>query len=110
MVGQYPLTLTAGALDTIGNLFRSSSFDSAIFISYTTVLTILSVYGLHRLWLVYTYLRWRRNVPQPAPAMTKWPSVTIQLPIYNERYVIERLLNSVAHLDYPPELLDIQIL
>jgi cellulose synthase/poly-beta-1,6-N-acetylglucosamine synthase-like glycosyltransferase len=110
MVGQQPLTLAAGALDTFGKLYRASSFDSAIFISYTTVLTILSVYGLHRLWLVYTYLRWRRNLPGPAPAVVNWPSVTIQLPIYNERYVIERLLNAVAQLDYPRELLDIQIL
>ncbi|MBW2585285.1 MAG: glycosyltransferase, partial [Deltaproteobacteria bacterium] len=39
-----------------------------------------------------------------------WPQVTIQLPIFNERYVVERLIHSVCRFDYPQELLEIQIL
>ena len=42
--------------------------------------------------------------------MATWPKVTIQLPIYNERYVIERLVEAVARFDYPRELLEIQVL
>ena len=37
--------------------------------------------------------------------MTDWPKVTVQLPIYNERYVIERLIEAVAQFDYPRDLL-----
>src|SRR5262249_38733686 len=46
----------------------------------------------------------------PPPEIAQWPKVTVQLPIYNERYVIERLIEAVAQFDYPRELLDIQIL
>ena len=49
--------------------------------------------------------RFFRNVPQK-----DWPRVTIQLPIYNERYVVKRLIQSVCRFDYPRELLEIQIL
>jgi len=55
--------------------------------------------------------RLRNRAPDPAmPAMTVWPRVTIQLPVYNERYVIRRLVGAVAAIDYPRDLLDIQIL
>ena len=49
-------------------------------------------------------------MPGPPPPITEWPRVTIQLPIYNERYVIERLVEAVSRFDYPRELLDIQVL
>jgi len=49
--------------------------------------------------------------PQPIPpAASAWPVVTVQLPVYNERYVVERLIESVARLDYPRESLEIQVL
>src|SRR4029077_9371154 len=50
------------------------------------------------------------RVAGPPPEISVWPRVTVQLPIYNERYVIERLIESVAQFDYPRELLDIQVL
>src|ERR1017187_3677105 len=79
-------------------------------IRYFVVLVILAAYGLHRYFLVYTYFKNRHNVPGPPPDLPQWPKVTIQLPIYNERYVIERLVDAVARFDYPRELLDIQVL
>ena len=79
-------------------------------IPYFVVLVILAAYGMHRYYLVYAYFKNRHNVPGPPPAVTEWPKVTIQLPIYNERYVIERLVDAVARFDYPRELLDIQVL
>ena len=91
-------------------LYQLNSFDLAIMIPYFLVLVILASYGMHRYYLVYAYFKNRRNVPGPPPAITEWPKVTIQLPIYNERYVIERLVDAVARFDYPPELLDIQVL
>jgi len=48
--------------------------------------------------------------PPPPPPVANWPRVTVQLPIFNERYVIERLVEAVSRFDYPPELLDVQVL
>src|SRR3984893_8635650 len=110
MIGEYHLILTAMAQNPFNGLHRFDSFDLVILNSYLIVFAILSVYGLHKGWLVYTYLRWRHNVPSVPPDPAEWPTVTVQLPIYNERYVVERLLDAVARLDYPRELLDIQLL
>jgi cellulose synthase/poly-beta-1,6-N-acetylglucosamine synthase-like glycosyltransferase len=115
MAAQNPLTnywarLTDASLNPFRGLYRINLFDLAILIPYFFVLVILAAYGFHRYWLVYAYFKNRGNVPGPPPAVTAWPKVTIQLPIYNERYVIERLVDAVAHFDYPRELLDIQVL
>jgi cellulose synthase/poly-beta-1,6-N-acetylglucosamine synthase-like glycosyltransferase len=91
-------------------LYQLNTFDLAIMIPYFLVLVILAAYGMHRYYLVYGYFKNRKNVPGPPPPVTEWPKVTIQLPIYNERYVIERLVDAVARFDYPHELLDIQVL
>jgi cellulose synthase/poly-beta-1,6-N-acetylglucosamine synthase-like glycosyltransferase len=77
---------------------------------YFAVMTVLAVYGIHRYQLVYNYFKNGKNVPGPPPSVTEWPRVTVQLPIYNERYVIERLIETVSQFDYPRELLDIQVL
>jgi len=74
------------------------------------VLFVLAVYGLHRYWLVYDYFVYSKNVPPVPPPVTNWPRVTVQLPIFNERYVIERLVEAVSRFDYPAELLDVQVL
>src|SRR5882724_3257942 len=95
---------------TFSGIYHVNSFDLAMMIPYFIVLTILAVYGLHRYWLVYDYYKYRKNVPGPPPAVTEWPRVTVQLPIFNERYVIERLVEAVSKFDYPPELLDVQVL
>src|SRR5438105_556097 len=79
-------------------------------ICYLAVLLGLSLYGLHRYCIIYLFLRYRKNVPQPQSRFAKLPRVTVQLPIFNELYVVERLLKSVAKLDYPRELLQIQVL
>jgi cellulose synthase/poly-beta-1,6-N-acetylglucosamine synthase-like glycosyltransferase len=91
-------------------LYQLNSFDLAVMIPYFVVLVILATYGMHRYFLVYAYYKNRHNVPSPAPTPDRWPSVTIQLPIYNERYVIERLVDAIARFDYPRELLDVQVL
>ena len=91
-------------------LYHVNAFDLAIMLPYFFVLTILAMYGIHRYALVYHYFKNRKNVPGPPPEVTEWPRVTVQLPIYNERYVIERLVDAVAQFDYPRELLEIQVL
>ena len=87
-----------------------SVFDAAILGSYFLTLVVLSVFGFHRYIMLYLYYRYRdrRALPQPLPETL--PRVTVQLPIYNEMYVVDRLLDSVCRIRYPKELLEIQIL
>src|SRR5437763_10369075 len=77
---------------------------------YFFVLIILAVYGWHRYYLVWLYIRHRSNQPKAGPPLHPMPVVTIQLPLYNEMYVADRLIASVCAIDYPRELLEIQVL
>jgi len=95
---------------TFRGLYQANGFDLAIMLPYFLVMVVLATYGIHRYALVYNYYKNRKNVPGPPPEVAAWPRVTVQLPIYNERYVIERLVETVAQFDYPRELLDIQVL
>jgi cellulose synthase/poly-beta-1,6-N-acetylglucosamine synthase-like glycosyltransferase len=95
---------------TFRGLYQANAFDLAIMLPYFLVMTILAMYGIHRYQLVYNFYKNRKNVPGPPPEIAAWPKVTVQLPIYNERYVIERLVDAVAQFDYPRELIDIQVL
>src|SRR6195256_1599582 len=79
-------------------------------ICYLTVLFGLSAYGIHRYFIIYLFLKNRKREPVPAARFEQLPKVTMQLPIFNEIYVVERLLRSVSELDYPRELLQIQVL
>jgi cellulose synthase/poly-beta-1,6-N-acetylglucosamine synthase-like glycosyltransferase len=79
-------------------------------ISYSIVLVGLSLFGLHRYAIVWLFLKNRHRVPKPKATFQELPSVTVQLPVYNEMYVVERLLDSVAKLDYPRHLLQVQLL
>ncbi|OFW12613.1 MAG: glycosyl transferase family 2 [Acidobacteria bacterium RIFCSPLOWO2_02_FULL_67_21] len=78
--------------------------------TYFFVLVILAVYGWHRYYLVYQYMKHRDRLPLPAGSFDTLPRVTVQLPIYNEMYVADRLIDAVCQLDYPRELLQIQVL
>src|SRR3954465_12707977 len=84
--------------------------ETLILVFYFFVLSILAIYGWHRYYLVYLYMKNKGNAPLPLPALTELPRVTVQLPIFNEMYVADRLIDSVCELDYPKELLEIQVL
>src|SRR6188474_3688335 len=84
--------------------------ETLTLVSYFFVLIILAVYGWHRYYLVYLYMRNRDKEPKPGPALSPTPVVTLQLPLYNEMYVADRLIESVCAIDYPRELLEIQVL
>src|SRR6186997_200318 len=87
--------------------------ETLILVAYFFVLSILAIYGWHRYYLVYLYMKNRGKAPDPAlppPALHELPRVTIQLPIYNEMYVADRLIDAVCEMDYPRELLEIQVL
>jgi cellulose synthase/poly-beta-1,6-N-acetylglucosamine synthase-like glycosyltransferase len=112
MVAQGPLEGTWRKLTdrTFYGLYQTNTFDMAVMVPYFLILVILASYGLHRYWLVYNFFKYQKNVPGPPPPIAEWPKVTIQLPIYNERYVIERLVEAVTRFDYPREKMQIQVL
>ena len=95
---------------TFNGIYQPNMFDVAVMVPYFLVLVVLASYGIHRYVLVYTYFKYRHRVPPTPPVPTEWPKVTIQLPIFNERYVIERLIETVAQFDYPRDRLEIQVL
>src|SRR5436305_3476868 len=78
--------------------------------AYFFVVIVLAIYGWHRYYLVYLYMSNRHKEPKPGPALDPMPVVTIQLPLYNEMYVAERLIEAVCRMEYPRELLEIQVL
>ncbi|HEX5412832.1 MAG TPA: cellulose synthase family protein [Terriglobia bacterium] len=96
--------------DPFRGIYQPNAFDLSIEIPYFLILTILSVYGVHRYCLTYYYLKNRSKKPLPLKQFEKLPTVTVQLPVYNEQYVVERLIEAAVNLDYPMELLDIQVL
>jgi cellulose synthase/poly-beta-1,6-N-acetylglucosamine synthase-like glycosyltransferase len=78
---------------------------------YTSTALWLATYGLNAFILVFLYLR-HRGTARPAPQVDSdcLPTVTVQVPVYNERHVIERVVDAVASLNYPADRLQIQIL
>lgn len=97
--------------DSFAGLYRLSPFDWALLLPYFSILFILSIYGVHRYETIRRYRKHRKSLPQVPPRhFEQLPPVTVQLPLYNERYVVERLLEEIVKLDYPKELLQIQVL
>ena len=86
------------------------SLDTIVLLAYFFILSILGIYGWHRYYLVYLYMKHKDRAPGPPPPVTEWPVVTVQLPVYNEMYVVDRLIDAVCALDYPKEKLEIQVL
>ena len=78
---------------------------------YVVSVVGLAIYGAQATWLTIQYLISKRPpITQSPNHQGDWPAVTIQLPIYNERHVVERLIDACANLDYPRDRLQIQIL
>src|SRR3982751_3977661 len=77
---------------------------------YLLILLGLAVYGFHRSHLVYLFYKHQDRRPQAKGTFRDLPAVTIQLPLYNEMYVVERLLDSVAAIRYPRDRFQIQVL
>lgn len=79
---------------------------------YFALLVCLSLYGAHRCYLLYLYTKYRPRLPAVCPPEgdVDPPFVTVQLPVYNEMYVVERLIDAAARLDYPRDRFEIQVL
>lgn len=96
--------------NNISFLYSLDTFDIVIISLYFGILFILSLYGFYRLKLVYLFFRYLPHAPKPKAEFSELPKVTVQLPLFNEMYVVERLIEAVAAIDYPKELLEIQVL
>jgi cellulose synthase/poly-beta-1,6-N-acetylglucosamine synthase-like glycosyltransferase len=96
----------------ISTLYRLDTFDWVVLVLYFTILTVLAVYGAYRIKQVIDFWRYRRFQPVPKGrfAEGELPLITVQLPLFNEMYVVERLLRAVTSFDYPRERLEIQVL
>lgn len=77
---------------------------------YFSILTILSIYGAHRLYMLLLYFRHKKDVPQPTGGPDFRPMVTVQLAVFNEMNVIERLMDHVVRMRWPKDKLEIQLL
>lgn len=85
--------------------------QTAIFLFfYFLSILMLALFGIHKFFLLRVYNKFKKQPLSPPPLPAEWPMVCIQLPVFNEKYVIKRLLKSVISLEYPKEKLHIQIL
>jgi len=87
-----------------------SPVELAIFLAYSALLLVLSIYGSHRIRMTYLHYRHRYRLPTPAGRFAELPRVTVQLPMYNELFVAERVIDAACRLDYPRDRLEIQVL
>ena len=79
---------------------------------YLLCMIAMSLYGLNAIVTAILFIRTKRSLKQeqPVPEPEEWPQVTVQLPVFNEKYMLERLLGAVTKLDYPLDRLQIQVL
>src|SRR5882724_10391619 len=97
--------------DTFAGVHHLDFFDWALLTPYFLLLVILSFYGCHRYEMIRRYFKHKKDIPTvSAVQFETLPRVTIQLPLYNERYVVARLIEETAKMDYPKHLLQIQVL
>mgnify|MGYP002402598930 FL=1 len=84
--------------------------EEIILFTYIGSLMILFTFGSHGFIMIYYYLKHRHKRDDFSQQLEDYPVVTLQLPIYNEMYVIERLIKTVCEMDYPIDKLEIQVL
>ena len=85
-------------------------WEKVVLITYYAVLAVLSIYGMHRYVLVYLFYRHRHRRHEPPGRFKELPRVAVQLPIFNEASVVERLIDAVCAIDYPKDRMEIQVL
>ena len=84
------------------------TLGTGLLIVHGTASVLLALFGLHRLLLALAYRRVAQR--QSAPMRKTHPVVTIQIPLFNERYVAERCIRAAAAIEYPRDALEIQVL
>src|ERR1051325_5998435 len=78
--------------------------------AYLAILGAIAFYGFHRYVLVYLYCKHRDNEYQPVGKFDELPRITVQLPMFNEEMVTERIIRATCQIDYPLDKLEIQVL
>ena len=92
-------------------MFQQPSFiQHTLLAVYVSILLVVAFYGLHRYLLVYLYVKYRNQVYQPKGKFDALPKVTVQLPMFNEDQVAERIIRATCLIDYPLDRLEIQVL
>src|SRR5712691_685688 len=109
---QYFQDLVNKTWGNISPLYQLDAFDWTILIFYFTILTVLAVYGGYRIKQVIDFWRYRKFVPAPKGSFSEedLPAITVQRPLFNEMYVVQRLVKAIAEIEYPREKLQIQVL
>lgn len=104
-----PIKKTAG---NISSLYQLDAFDWTVLIVYFGILSVLAIYGVYRVKQVTEFWRYSKFPPKPKGEFNpaELPLITVQLPLFNEMYVVERLVKSITELDYPRDRLEIQVL
>jgi cellulose synthase/poly-beta-1,6-N-acetylglucosamine synthase-like glycosyltransferase len=97
--------------NTFAGIHHLDWFDWTMMVPYFATLAVLSCYGLHRYEMIRGYWKHRKRFSEvPSQRFAQLPRVTVQLPIYNEQYVIERLIEAASKMEYPRDLFEIQVL
>jgi cellulose synthase/poly-beta-1,6-N-acetylglucosamine synthase-like glycosyltransferase len=92
-------------------LYSFNWFDASLLTPYFILMIVLAFYGIHRYQLVWLYYRNRKNATrEPVQRFAELPFITVQLPIFNEQFVVDRLIDAVCRFDYPRDRLEIQVL
>lgn len=78
--------------------------------TYFISLTLLFFFGSSGFVMIYQYIKHRNTEEEKLPELNEFPLVTIQLPLYNEKYVAERIIEATCNIAYLPENLEIQVL
>lgn len=91
-------------------MFFNSTITIIFLAFYFLLLVILAIYAFHVYLMLFLYKRYKAGTRPEVVPPAEWPKVTVQLPVYNEQYVIERLIRSICKLDYPRDKLEIQVL
>ena len=112
LFARYFQDVTNKTWGNISPLYQLDAFDWTILILYFAILAVLAVYGGYRVKQVIDFWRYRKFIPQPKGVFSEaeLPLITVQLPLFNEMYVVERLVKAIAEIDYPHERLQIQVL
>jgi cellulose synthase/poly-beta-1,6-N-acetylglucosamine synthase-like glycosyltransferase len=108
----YGASLQPSAIWNISPLYQLDALDWTVLIIYFGILFVLAIYGFYRVKQVIEFWRYSKFPPKAKGefAEDQLPHITVQLPLFNEMYVIERLVKSVTEIDYPRDRLEIQVL
>ncbi len=84
-------------------------FSYALLALHFLLLIVLCLFGMHRLSMVFRWIKHRKKTANPVKHFAELPSVTVQIPLFNERLVAQRIVDTVVKIDYPQDKLQIQI-